>query len=285
MAWNELRHRVRLVKTYGKVAPVEASESRLGQVFLNLVVNAAQAIPEGRIDANEIRISTRTGDDGRVIVEIADTGPGIPPNVLKQLFTPFFTTKPVGVGTGLGLSICERIVTGFGGTIEVESELGKGTVFRVALLAARSTETQEAPEPTRSSSATRRGRILVVDDEPAIAKAVQRTLSREHEVVVLESAVTALERIRAGERFDVILCDLMMPRMTGMDLHAALLQDEPSQSAAMIFLTGGAFTPHARKFLDEAPNLRMEKPFETMHLRAMVNDRIRQGEERGNGRT
>jgi signal transduction histidine kinase len=228
MAWNELRHRARLVKTYGKVAPVEASESRLGQVFLNLVVNAAQAIPEGRTDANEIRISTRTGDDGRVIVEIADTGPGIPPNVLKQLFTPFFTTKPVGVGTGLGLSICERIVTGFGGTIEVESELGKGTVFRVALLAARSTEAQEAPEPTRSSSATRRGRILVVDDEPAIAKAVQRTLSREHEVVVLESAVTALERIRAGERFDVILCDLMMPQMTGMDLHAALLQDEPS---------------------------------------------------------
>jgi len=97
MAWNEIRHRARLVKLYGAVPPVEANESRLGQVFLNLIVNAAQAIPEGHAEANEIRVATRLGPTGGVVVEIADSGCGMPPEVLRRIFTPFYTTKPVGV--------------------------------------------------------------------------------------------------------------------------------------------------------------------------------------------
>jgi len=274
MAWNEIRHRARLVKNYGRTLPVEASDSRLGQVFLNLVVNAAQAIAEGSAENNEIRISTSMDPSGDVVIEIADTGPGMPPDVLGQLFTPFFTTKPVGVGTGLGLSICHGIVTGFGGSIDVKSEVGKGTTFRISLPPARAAVPEAAPHLALDMAARRRGRILVVDDEPTIAKAVQRTLSAEHEVVGIGSAEEALKRIRAGERFDVILCDLMMPQMTGMDLHAELSRVAREQADRMIFLTGGAFTDRARGFLDETPNQRIEKPFDVRHLRALINDRI-----------
>jgi signal transduction histidine kinase len=132
MAWSEIRHRARLVKDYGEVPPVNANESRLGQVFLNLLVNAAQAIPHGDLQANEIHLSTRY-EDGWVVVAVRDTGVGIPKENLGRLFDPFFTTKPAGVGTGLGLSICHGIITAMGGRITVDSEPGRGTTFRVFL--------------------------------------------------------------------------------------------------------------------------------------------------------
>ncbi|HTP27778.1 MAG TPA: ATP-binding protein, partial [Anaeromyxobacteraceae bacterium] len=130
---NEIRYRARLVREYGDIPPVEANASRLGQVFLNLLVNAAHAIAEGRPKDNEIRVVTRMEGDDHVAIEIHDTGCGIPPDVQKRMFEPFFTTKPVGKGTGLGLSICHGIVKSFGGKIFVVSEIGKGTMFRVVL--------------------------------------------------------------------------------------------------------------------------------------------------------
>jgi signal transduction histidine kinase len=275
MAWNEIRHRARLIKDYSEVPAVEANEARLGQVFLNLIVNAAQAIREGDADHNQIRVSTRQDRDGNVVTEIGDSGTGIPAENLTRIFDAFFTTKPVGVGTGLGLSICHRIVSGLGGSLEVESEVGKGSVFRVVLPPARSNvrplERQSLPTPVK----TRRGRVLVVDDEPMIATAIGRTLAFDHEVVVSGDAADALEKILSGERFDVVLCDLMMPQMTGMDLHAALAENAPDQAERMVFLSGGAFTAAARAFLDEVPNERLEKPFDTHQLSAIVNDRIR----------
>jgi signal transduction histidine kinase len=133
IARNQLRHRARLVKEYGEVPLVHASESQLAQLFLNLIVNAAQAIPEGaNPSANEVRITTRRQED-QVEVAISDTGAGIAPEHLHRLFEPFFTTKPVGVGTGLGLSICHGIISALGGHITVESEPGRGSTFRVFL--------------------------------------------------------------------------------------------------------------------------------------------------------
>jgi len=126
----------------------------------------------------------------------------------------------------------------------------------------------------RRPTSGKRGRVLVIDDEVMVAKAIQRVLSFEHEVVAVEQAAQALERIRSGERFDVILCDLMMPQMTGMDLYAELCRYDVELASRVIFLTGGAFTVAARAFLAEVENQRVEKPFDTQHLRALVNDRI-----------
>ncbi|ADO72966.1 Sensor protein [Stigmatella aurantiaca DW4/3-1] len=134
IARSELRHRARLVKDYGTIPLVLANESRLGQVFLNLIVNAAQAIPEGSdVKTNEVRITTTQDAQGWAVVAVKDSGVGIPPENLARLFDPFFTTKPAGVGTGLGLSICHGIIVALGGRITVESEPGKGSTFRVFL--------------------------------------------------------------------------------------------------------------------------------------------------------
>lgn len=129
----EIEPRARVVCDLGPVPAITASEGRLLQVFLNLVLNAAQAIPAGDPSANEIRVVTRTDERGRVLIELFDTGVGIPDHVVRHIFDPFFTTKVPGAGTGLGLSICHGITTSLGGSISVESKKGCGSVFRVVL--------------------------------------------------------------------------------------------------------------------------------------------------------
>jgi CheY-like chemotaxis protein len=274
MAWNELRYRARVVESYGDTPPVQANEARLGQVFLNLIVNAAQAMPEGHVEEHTLRITTGVDGDGRVAIEIADTGAGMPPEVMARLFTPFFTTKPVGVGTGLGLAISHRIIANMGGTIEFTSEVGRGTSFRIVLPAAPGV-VEEPPPPAVVAPVGRRGRVLVVDDEPMILRAVHRILSVDHDVLIVDHAAEALDRINAGERFDVILCDLMMPQMSGMEFHEELGKLDPQHLSVLVFLTGGAFTARAREFLDQVRAPSIEKPFDPEALRLFVNDRIR----------
>ncbi len=274
MAWNELRHRARLVKDYGPVPAVEVNEARLVQVFLNLLVNSAQALPEGSAEQNQVCISTRAAGD-RVIVEVSDTGAGIPASIIGRIFDPFFTTKAVGVGSGLGLAICQRLVTDMGGELSVRSEVGKGTTFRVALPIAGRLGSQ-APQPPREAPTNlRRGRILVVDDEELILRAVARILSKEHDIVVTQVASDALAMCSNGDTFDLILCDLMMPDMTGMDLYLELARVAPGQQERLVFLTGGAFTPKARDFLAVTPVEHIEKPFEASNLRAFVQRYLR----------
>ncbi len=137
MVLNQILMKAELVRNLGDVPMVEASESRLGQVFLNLLVNAAQAINSGNVGGNKIGVSTCTDSAGRAVITVSDTGAGIPADVMSRIFDPFFTTKPLGSGTGLGLFICHGIVKALGGEITAESTLGCGTTFRIALPPAR----------------------------------------------------------------------------------------------------------------------------------------------------
>jgi signal transduction histidine kinase/ligand-binding sensor domain-containing protein/CheY-like chemotaxis protein len=272
IADGEIRHRARVVRDYGEPPVVLADETQLGQVLLNLLVNAAQAIPEGRAAQHEIRVTTRRDERGQAVVAVSDTGSGIPPEVLPRIFEPFFTTKPVGVGTGLGLSICHSYVQVMGGDIRVRSELGRGTTFEVVLPQAPEDSPAHPlaqPTPVRPTAAPR-GRLMAIDDEPLLLAALSRTLAPEHEVVTFTSARQALERLRAGERFELILCDLMMPEMTGMELHETLVREAPGLAERMVFLTGGAFTEAARAFLGSTHRPWLEKPFEPDALRAHV---------------
>ena len=276
MAWNELRHRAKVVKHYTKVPNVDAHESRLGQVFLNLIINAAHAIPAGNYDTNEIRISTSLDPHGRVVVDIADTGTGIPVEVRPRLFTPFFSTKPIGVGTGLGLAISHRIITQFGGTITFDTEVGKGTTFHITLKVAGG---MPVAVPTQKiwtrAAAARRGNVLVIDDEESLAQALRRFLSVEHNVTAVYRARDALDLLELGTRYDVILCDLMMPQITGMELYSEIVRIDPAQARRIVFLTGGAFTPSAREFLVSTMNRRIEKPFDLKEVRRLVNELTR----------
>ena len=268
LAWNEIRHRANLVRDFAHVPQVVANEARLGQVFLNLVMNAVQAIPDGNVDQHEIRIGIRE-DGARVVVAIRDSGAGMTPEVQRRLFTPFFTTKPVGVGTGLGLAICHRIVSSLGGEIQVDSAPGKGTEVRV-LLPAAETEPPRRSDVVPARSGRARAHILVVDDEAIVGSFVRRAIGSLHDIDVVQSGREALDRIHAGAPFDLVLCDLMMPQMSGMDLYEEVRKSSPALAERFVFMTGGAFAPKARAFLDAVPNARLEKPFEPSALKAVV---------------
>jgi signal transduction histidine kinase/CheY-like chemotaxis protein len=269
MAGKEMRQRARVLRDIQPVPMVKANESRLGQVFLNLLLNAAQAIPDGAATEHEIRIRTRTDGLGRAVVEVSDTGRGIPEELRARVFDPFFTTKPVGEGTGLGLSICLGIVRSLGGEILLESEVGKGSSFRVAL-PAHQPERSTATFPAAGLPAPAPVKLLVVDDEPYICTAIQRLLRREHRVTALTTVREALALLEGGERFDVILSDLMMPEQNGEDFYKELNRVAPDQARRMIFMTGGAFTPRSEEFLRSSPVPQVAKPISLEMLQGAI---------------
>jgi signal transduction histidine kinase/CheY-like chemotaxis protein len=277
MASSEIRHRAEVIREYGTLPPVLANQAQLGQVFLNLLVNAAQAIPEGHAASHRISIATRCDEAGWAIIEISDTGHGIPRDVQGRIFDPFFTTKSIGEGTGLGLSICLGIVRSLGGDIGFTSAPGAGSVFRVALPPAAA-PTAPPPAATPSHPPAQPithpslAKVLIVDDEVIFANALRRLLARDNYALTLvHDGKQAIARVRAGERFDAILCDLMMPAITGMEVHAELAALAPEQAARMIFLTGGAFSSSAKQFVDRIENLCFEKPCDLDALRAAIS--------------
>ena len=260
VAWNEVRHRARLIKRYAGISPVIGDEARLGQVFLNLIMNAAQAI-EGDPSVNEITIST-SAEDGSAVIEISDTGGGIHEQDLARIFDPFFTTKVAGAGTGLGLAICRGILSSLGGEISVSTELGRGTTFRVVLpFASEQSASQrvvaEVPPPELVAPA----RILIIDDEPLLGQTLLYAFKGRHEVSICTSGREALTRLQTESVFDLVLCDLMMPDVNGAAVYNSVKRDFPALAERFVFMTGGAFTPRAREFLSQHPGAQLEKPF------------------------
>ena len=266
MAYNEIRHRAQLVRDFRSVTMIAGSPSRLGQVFLNLLINAAHAIPEGCADKHTITV--RAASEGKEVrIDVSDTGAGIDPEHLSRLFDPFFTTKPVGHGTGLGLFVCQRIVREHGGRIEVQSTPGAGTTFSVILPVQVEEAQQAKPVQAPVLGAPRRARVLVVDDEPLMARGLARILGREHDVSTLTSAREALKCLMETDSFDAVLCDLMMPEMTGVDLHRELERRKPEIARRVLFFTGGAFTPATHAFVKRMADRCLEKPLDVTEVR------------------
>jgi PAS domain S-box-containing protein len=273
MTRNELRHRAQ-VEAHLEASPAVAiPERQLGQVLVNLLMNAAQAIGEGAAGENRIRVAVHADGEG-VAVEVRDSGCGMAPAVRERIFEPFFTTKP-GEGMGLGLALCQTMVQEAGGRIDVESEPGKGSTFRVWLPPCVEATTPPpgavapAVTPAPLHLPGERRRLLLVDDEPLVGKTVARALP-EHDVDYVPDAREALERLHRGARYDALICDLMMPEMTGMELAQRLADERHELARRMVFLTGGAFTDRARAFvaLTRAPVV--EKPFEQALLKECV---------------
>lgn len=276
LAAHEIRHRARLVTELGELPQVYGAEQGLRQVFLNLLLNAAQALPEGEADHHEVKVTSWTDAAGNAVIEIADTGGGIATPDLSRIFEPFYTTRPIGVGLGLGLSVCHEIVTAMRGTITAESAVGQGTRMRVVLPpAARPLARPPTPPPIASAADEgARKRILIVDDDRPVAAAVALELE-DHDVVVAGSGREAFEILRHDPGFDVVLCDLMMPEMSGMDLYTWLRPIEPALVDRFVFMSGGAFTPRAERFLAETKNPRLDKPFPPDELRRVIENVVR----------
>ena len=277
LAWNRIQHRARLEESHAPLPAVTAEAGRLGQVFLNLLLNAADAIPEGHSEENLIRVVTREAEQ-HVVVEISDTGEGISKERLARIFDPFFTTKPIGSGTGLGLFICQGIVASFGGAIEVESQLGGGSTFRVCLPRAVSQAQAEANQAAAMREATgrlgltrsaARPQVLIVDDNLLLGRALARELEEECHVRVVASGREALEVLRE-ETFALVLCDLHMPDLTGMDVYETLQKLQPGAEKRLVFMTGGVFSERAQAFVQSVPNPVIEKPVNLGRLRPFL---------------
>jgi len=267
MAMSTLKHKASLVREYEPELMILGEATRLGQVILNLVVNALYAMSDDDLGRNELRIRTfKKGD--QVIIEVSDNGPGIPPQILPRIFEPFFTTKPVGLGSGLGLFICKNLIERMEGVMEVSSTK-TGTTFRIGLEYFDGPCVPVATQNEDSSFERQRTRkILVVDDQEEIAELL-KDLLYEHDVDICTNGQEALERLE-GSDYDLVLCDLMMPTMTGMELYDRCRAKGVGLEQRFIFLTGGAFTNAARVFLDKIDNPTVHKPFSAERIREEV---------------
>lgn len=274
MASNEIKYRARVVKSLGPVPEVFASEGKLAQVFLNLLINAAHAIDEGRVEDNEIRVRT-WAEDGWVVAEVEDSGGGIAEHDRERIFDPFYTTKGVGVGSGLGLSLCHSIIVGFAGTISLASPAGESTCFQVRIPARGSQRPIAAQTPQKISAprrSTRSGRVLIVDDEEGIRRLLTKILEVDYQTEAVASGEKALALLSQDRGFDVVLCDLMMPKMSGMELHAHVQGFDSALAGCFVFVTGGAFTPGAAEYLSQSAVPQIKKPFDSAEVMAVVDE-------------
>ena len=261
--------RARPVVQLGPAPNVMGHAGRLGQVLVNLINNAANAMASGHPAEHRLGVSLLTGADGRVCIEVSDTGPGIPPNVLPRIFDPFYSGT--AVGTGLGLSISQRIVEDMGGELKVATS-PQGSTFTVFLPA------MPAPEPATVPAAqpqlkpprkTVQGqRILLVDDEPMVLRALHRAL-KGNQISTAESGTQALELCRQ-QSFDIILADMMMPGCTGMELHQQLEADGVLEHTPFVIMSGGAITEPALAFMRDFGGLLLPKPITLKELHRVV---------------
>ncbi|MFN3244358.1 MAG: PAS domain-containing protein [Planctomycetota bacterium] len=240
-------------------------ETQLVQVLVNLLINAAQALPAGSASEHRIRIATE--DDGDCVsLCVSDTGPGVPAELHGRIFDPFFTTKPVGNGTGLGLSICHTIVEQCGGSIALEPSEA-GACFRVRLPVAERTVDRDDDAVDVPDGGGGLPTLLVVDDEPAVLKMVSRALRRQFVVQQARSGREAIERLGSGLVVDLILCDLMMPEVSGMDVLQHLREQHQELVPRFVFATGGNFAPEARAQLEQEGVELVRKPIDVANLR------------------
>jgi PAS domain S-box-containing protein len=269
IATNQFKYRAHLVRDYGHVPTVVADESRLTQVFVNLIVNAAQAIPERR-DHHQgregvIELHTSVDPDGRVRVSVQDNGLGMPAAVKARVFDPFYTTKPVGVGTGLGLSISNNIIKSFHGEIQIDSEEGMGTRVSVVLPAAPD-GSGTFGMPLEEQPKTR---VLVVDEAGQLGRPLSRMLGSGYEVISLRTGRDALSIVDGGDPIDAILCDVGITDMSGMDFYRNVQRIAPALCERLAFITGDELDD-ASEFLERSGLPYIGKPIEPSTLRELV---------------
>ncbi len=260
---KEVEARARLVLDLQPTRPVMGNEARLVQVVLNLVVNAIQALPVDSTGTNELHLRTR--DDGaQVLLDVADSGPGVPAADRDRIFEPFFSTKEIGKGTGLGLFVCRNIVQGLAGNVEVLDRPAGGALFRVTLPASQAGPAVRA-EPSRAAKVVMAaGRhVVLIEDDAMVARALSLQLrAAGYRVTAMANGKEGLELLRSQSDVDLVFCDLMMTGMTGMDLAEALAVEAPDAAAKMVFMTGGAFLPRAREFVARHLDRTVDKPFD-----------------------
>jgi len=252
--------------------PVFADAHRIQQVLLNLMNNAEQAMVTSHGRGSLVVRTWHDASVNTVFFDVSDDGPGLAPEIRTRIFDAFFTTKPVGEGTGLGLAVAYNIVKDHGGRIRVESEPGGGTSFVVELPVTATTEAPPAPAP--AGAGLRGASVLVVEDEHALASAIGEALQDEGmKVDIAGDGEEALARVR-GHSYDTVICDLKMPRVSGMVIYRAIAAATPSLARRVIFVTGDVAATDSERFLAESGCRWLVKPFRIGDLLRAVRDTL-----------
>lgn len=278
------RSRARLHLDLAQLPAVTGNRGRLGQVVMNLVVNAAQAVPDNDAERQQIEVSTRL-DGQRALLVVEDSGPGIDAALRERVFEPFFTTKPMHVGTGLGLSLVREIVRAHSGEIVVAVSRFGGARIEVALPLS---EDDVAPVTGRSPESApqpeQRLRVLIVDDELMLLKALRNFLSTSVDVVLADGGQEALSLLEHDANFDLVLCDVHMPGVDGVGVYEAVHDRRPELIERFVFLTGGALTLRAREFLARARPRLVHKPVQAEALAGLLELAERRARRRAQAR-
>lgn len=274
IVWNEIRNRADFEHDVADLPPVWATESRLSQVFVNLLVNAAQAIPPGNADENKIHVHAEEveneEEENEVVVRIRDTGEGIPPEVLDRIFDPFFTTKEEGEGTGLGLSICRRVVDSLGGTIEADSVPNEHTEFTIRLNAVVEEDLpSSSPKNSQLEIATNLS-VFVIDRDEKIGHTFRRLLDDHHDLDFVTTWGEAKTELSERGEVDVVFCDLMLPNATAVEIYQWMKRQTPGLLTRLVFMTGDSFTERSSRLLDRIPNPCLLKPFSREELMEVI---------------
>ncbi len=267
---NQVRFKAKLIKDLGSPSKIAADPGKLTQVVMNLLLNAAQAMPEGSHKDNFIRVRT-SERDGQVVISVSDSGAGIPDAIKARIFEPFFTTKGKNKGTGLGLSLCADIVRQHKGDIKVFSIVGKGSRFEAAFpIDTGLVPAEPKLKPSAVSVQLKPLRILLIDDEEMLLRAYRRVLSTKHEVFTVNGGAEAIEHLRTRQAYDVVICDLMMPQVDGIKVYDAIRELAPHLLDRLLFCSGGAFTDRMKGFADSVSTPVLEKPVKPDALRSAI---------------
>ena len=251
--------------------PAQGDADQLQQVFANLVLNAADAIREARRPGSVVITTCRDAEAGRLVVTIADDGPGIASRDLPRIFEPFFTTRGDGHGTGLGLPICRQIVESHQGRISAQSDPGQGATFTVELPEAAPIASRPIDSPARPRGTAAGVEVLLVEDEAVVGDLLAEYLGLEgHRVDRAGNGREALERVRAGRAYRLIVTDVRMPDVDGPTFYQELRTVNPELTRRMVFITGDVMSPDTRRFLEETGLLYLEKPFGIADFLAIV---------------
>ncbi len=249
---------------------VWADRHQLHQVAVNLIANAHQAMRDAPPPRRLTLVTRYDGSGGRVHIEVADTGPGVPPELEARIFEPFFTTKPEGEGTGLGLALSRGIVEGHGGLIRVERHDGGGARFVIELPVGAPTAAGDDLGALDAVPPVPGKAILVVDDEAAVASIIAEALARDgYQVDTAANGALALEKLEA-RRYDLIISDSGMPVLSGPELYREVERREPRLARRFVFVTGDILNPRIREFLDRVGAPRLEKPFTLDTIKRVV---------------
>jgi signal transduction histidine kinase/CheY-like chemotaxis protein len=256
----------------GDLPLLDVDANQLHHVIANLITNAQHALRQSE-PPRHLTLTTAVSEAAtEVTLEVADNGPGIPLELQQRVFEPFFTTRSENGGSGLGLSLCQSVIEAHGGTLSLASQVGQGTTVRLSLPIAPPANVQAPapPEVVAASEPPRRGRILLIDDEATVRRALQRLLERSgHELALASNGLEGLAALQGGA-YDVILCDIRMPDLDGPGFYREVVRVYPHLVSRLVFLTGDVLSPEIQAFFDQVGGRRLVKPFQAREVRRLI---------------